>query len=122
VHPVKDGPYEEFYYRISAEGFAGVSAALQDVGDAGQSEIGLNIGEEASISVSSGYYRLTVRASLGDQWLIRREMIHIYLNTRTYKPYELTEDDVTPRRPITKVLKMRLRARKAGVPRQTRFP
>jgi hypothetical protein len=114
VHPVKDGPPGEFYYRISAEGLSDVSAALQGVGNAGQSEIDLNIGEEASVSVAPGYYRLMVRASLEGQRVVRREMIHIYPNTRTYKTYELTEEDFTPPPPDYEGIKNALESAVGG--------
>jgi hypothetical protein len=82
---------------VSAEaGLSGVTAALTplEVGSAAKDTIPLTTdGTEHPASVAPGYYRLTVKAFMGAQPLIRREVVHIYSFTETSQAYHLTEAD-----------------------------
>jgi hypothetical protein len=97
VHPTLDGVTGTFRYAIYADySLTEVSAMLtpRNVGNAEQSETALDIGwSEQIIYVAPDYYRLTLRAKKETQPLIRREVVHIYSSTETYKSYALTEAD-----------------------------
>jgi hypothetical protein len=96
VHPTLDGAKGTFSYAVSADAaLSEVSAVLTplNVGNAEQSALTLPLEPAAVQSVAAGYYRLTVRALKGVQPLVRRETVHIYSSTETYKSYTLTTGD-----------------------------
>jgi hypothetical protein len=97
VRPTLDGAAGTFRYAVFADdpALSEVSAVLTplNVGNAEQSATDLTIGSEVEQSVAAGYYRLTVRAMKGTQPLIRRETVHVYSYTETYKSYTLTAGD-----------------------------
>jgi hypothetical protein len=96
VHPTLNGAKGTFSYAVSADAaLSEVSAVLMplNVGNAEQSAITLDIESAVEQSVAAGYYRLTVRALKGVQPLVRRETVHIYSSTETYKSYTLTAGD-----------------------------
>jgi hypothetical protein len=96
VHPILNGAAGTFRYAVSAAAsLTGVSAALTplEVGSAEKDAIPLITGSEQTAALAPGYYRLTVAASKGTQPLIRREVVHIYSSTETYKAYNLSEAD-----------------------------
>jgi uncharacterized repeat protein (TIGR02543 family) len=98
VHPALNGAGGSFRYVFSAE--AGVTyipgrLTPRYVGNMAQGEISLLTGDgaEHTVTAAPGYYLLTVEANKGIQRLVRREVVHIYPATETYKAYDLRAED-----------------------------